>query len=119
MLLSSRFHPRIAVNQLWHFVTAEFWVDHGWTVVDSNMIYWSEDYSQSKECTKRWLGVATFVGCEKDECPMTGQWPGNDQEISLDLYETSNSNRDILLDLNFKNKIESLLWSKFQVWAVV
>ena len=81
-------------------------------------IYWGEDYSQSKE-RKRRLVVASFVGCEKDECPMTGRWSGDDQEISFDLYETSNSYRDILLDLNFKNKIESLLWSKFQVWAVV
>ena len=54
-------------------MTAEFWVDHSWMVVDSNMIYWSKDYSQSKECTKRWLVVVTFVGCEKDECLMTRQ----------------------------------------------
>ena len=26
---------------------------------------------------------------------------------------------NILINLNFQNKIQSLLWSKFQVWAVV
>ena len=57
-----------------------------------------------------------LMECEhQGDWVVTGQWSGNDQEISFDLYETSNLYSNILLDLNLKNKIVSLLWSKFQV----